>query len=188
MILKTKRCVLRPWRESDAEALYEYACDPRVGPIAGWPVHTDVENSRAIIRDVLSADETYAVVVRGDNADRPVGSVGLLLGASSHLSIPEGDAELGYWIGVPFWGQGLIPEVSRELMRHGFEELGLHTIWCGCFEGNEKSRRVQEKCGFYFHHINKDQLWPLTGEIRTEYITCITCAQWEGLCETNHPD
>ena len=54
MILKTKRLILRPWEESDAVDLYRYASDPEVGPIAGWPVHTSVENSLEIIRNVLS--------------------------------------------------------------------------------------------------------------------------------------
>lgn len=45
----------------DAESLYKYAKDPLVGPIAGWPVHTSVDNSKEIIKTVLSADETYAV-------------------------------------------------------------------------------------------------------------------------------
>lgn len=61
---ETQRLILRPWRESDAQALYEYAKDPQVGPAAGWPPHTSVENSRKIIRDVLSAPETYAVVLK----------------------------------------------------------------------------------------------------------------------------
>ncbi len=44
------------------KSLYEYAKDPRVGPIAGWPIHTSVEDSREIMKNVLSADETYAVI------------------------------------------------------------------------------------------------------------------------------
>ena len=58
MILRTRRLILRPWRESDAESLFEYARDQRIGPVAGWLPHTDVENSREIIRSVLSAPET----------------------------------------------------------------------------------------------------------------------------------
>lgn len=46
MELTTKRLILRKWQESDAKSLYEYAKDPRVGPIAGWPIHTSVEDSR----------------------------------------------------------------------------------------------------------------------------------------------
>lgn len=64
MILETKRLILRPWEESDAENLFKYASHPDVGPIAGWAVHTSVENSREIIRRVLSAPETYAVVLK----------------------------------------------------------------------------------------------------------------------------
>lgn len=48
-IIQTERLILRPWCEADAESLYEYAKDERVGPAAGWPVHTSVENSREII-------------------------------------------------------------------------------------------------------------------------------------------
>ena len=50
MILETERLILRPWNEGDAESLYKYAKDPEVGPVAGWPVHTSVENSREIIK------------------------------------------------------------------------------------------------------------------------------------------
>lgn len=57
MTIETKRLVLRPWRETDAESLYEYAKDPAVGPAAGWSVHTSVENSREVIKNVLSDDE-----------------------------------------------------------------------------------------------------------------------------------
>ena len=53
MELFTERLILRPWNKSDAENLYEYAKDDRVGPIAGWPVHTSVENSREIIKSAL---------------------------------------------------------------------------------------------------------------------------------------
>ena len=49
MIMETKRLILRPWKENDAESLYQYAKDPAVGPIAGWPVHTSIDNSRELI-------------------------------------------------------------------------------------------------------------------------------------------
>ena len=99
-------------------------------------------------------------------------------GAASNLRLPENEAELGYWIGVPFWGLGMIPEASRELVRHGFEELKFKKIWCGYFEGNTKSKRVQEKCGYTFQRIEKDIPWTLMNDIRTEYITCITREEW----------
>lgn len=176
MVLTTGRLLLRPWRESDAESLYEYAKDPEVGPIAGWPVHTSVEDSREIIREVLSAEETYAVCLKENG--KPIGSIGLMVGAASNLKLPDREGEIGYWIGVPFWGQGLIPEAVKELLRHGFEDLKLEKIWCGYFEGNIKSKRVQEKCGFVYHHTNEDIYWKLMDDIRTEHITCMSREDW----------
>lgn len=52
--METERLILRPWEEADAEDLYEYARDPEVGPIAGWPVHKSVEDSLEVIRNVLA--------------------------------------------------------------------------------------------------------------------------------------
>ena len=177
MILDTERLILRPWEDSDAESLYEYARDDRVGPIAGWPVHTSVENSREIIRTVLSVPETYAVCLKEDN--KAIGSVGLKIGKKSILDLPDAEGEIGYWIGVPFWGQGLIPEAVREIIRHAFEDLGFETLWCGYFDGNEKSRRAQEKCGFTYHHTNKDVYLALTNDIRTAHVTRLTKEEWE---------
>lgn len=177
MELYTDRLILRPWLESDAEDLYLYAKDPMVGPAAGWPVHTSVANSRDIIREVLSAEETYAVCLKGDN--RAIGSIGLVIGESSNLNLPDSEGEIGYWIGVPYWGQGFITEAAKELLRHGFKYFQLERIWCGYFDGNLKSKRVSEKCGFVFHHTNKDIYWALTDDIRTEHLSCLTREDWE---------
>ncbi|MDE6864885.1 MAG: GNAT family N-acetyltransferase, partial [Alistipes sp.] len=106
-MLETERLILRAWEESDAAALYRYASDPAVGPIAGWPPHTSVEHSREIIRTVFAAPETYAVVQKATG--EPVGSCGIMFGNSLHSAEMQADeAEIGYWIGVPYWGQGLI--------------------------------------------------------------------------------
>lgn len=182
MELTTERLILRPWRNEDAPALYFYAKDPDVGPAAGWPVHTGVEDSRRIIRDVLSAEETYAVVPRETSPSEkasPVGSVGIMIGKRSSLGIENDEGEIGYWIGVPFWGRGLIPEAVRELMRHGFEDLLLKTLWCAYYDGNEKSRRVQEKCGFRYHHTEKDVPCPLINKVQTDHVTRITREEWD---------
>lgn len=63
-MITTDRLILRTWQESDADALYRYAKDPAVGPIAGWNPHQSVEESREIIRTVFAAPETYAVCLR----------------------------------------------------------------------------------------------------------------------------
>ena len=179
MILETERLILRPWEETDAEDLYKYASHPEVGPIAGWAIHTSVDNSRQIICDVLSAPETYAVVLK--EVDHPVGSIGLMLGKASNIGIPDTEGEIGYWIGVPYWGQGLIPEAVREIMRYGFNDLKLEKIWCGYFDGNTKSKRVQEKCGFHYHPSAENVPCALPDVLRTEHITCLTREDWQAM-------
>ena len=99
MILQTKRLILRPWCEEDAEDLYRYASDPEVGPPAGWQPPTSGENSREIIHAVLSAPETYAVCLKEDG--KPIGSIGF---HRADLAELDDEYELGYWIGKPFWG------------------------------------------------------------------------------------
>ncbi|MDR2889809.1 MAG: GNAT family N-acetyltransferase [Lachnospiraceae bacterium] len=169
MEFKTERLILRPWKESDAESLYKYASDPAVGPIAGWPVHTSVENSREIIKNVLSAPEIYAVCLKEDNI--AIGSIGLIAPMQSHTTIAEDEVEIGFWLGVPFWGQGYIPEAVDTIRRHAFERLGYRAMWCGYYEGNEKSRRCQEKCGFIYHHTETDKPCVLMGDVRTVHFT-----------------
>ncbi len=176
-IIETERLTLRPWEESDAESLYEYAKNPNVGPIAGWPVHTSVENSRQVIKDVLSKEYTYAITLK--KQDKAIGCIGLMLGKNSNFNLPDGEAEIGYWIGEPYWGNGYVPEATAELMKFGFEKLKLHKLWCGYFDGNYKSKRVQEKCGFRYHHTNKDVKLEMMNDTKTEHINCISYDEWK---------
>ena len=174
MILETERLILRPWKESDAEDCYKFAKDPRVGPAAGWPAHTGVENSRQIIRDVLMVPETYAIVLK--ETGFTVGSIGL---HRNDLASKDDEAELGYWIGVPYWGRGLVPEAARELLRHAFEDLKLARVWCGYYDGNEKSKRVQEKLGFRYQWTSENVPVPQMGETRKGHVNLLTKEDWK---------
>lgn len=126
--LETSRLILRPWCDSDAQALYRWARDPEVGPSAGWAPHTSVENSREIIRTVLSEEGTFAVLLKGGDGG-PIGSVGVF-----PTAIPVGK--------------------------------------------NEKSRRVQEKCGFRHVCDTPPSPWP-DGTERPGVCQAITRQEWE---------
>lgn len=177
MILKTDRLILRPWTEADAESLYQYASDPRVGPSAGWEPHTSVEYSREIIRTVLSQPGNLAVEIKG--VPGPVGAVGLIRENGHNPHMQPQEAEVGYWLGVPFWGSGYIPEAVEALLFLAFEHLGMTAMWCGYFDGNERSRRCQEKCGFRYHHTCPEVFVEKLGATRTEHFTRLTRAEWE---------
>ena len=175
-MIETERLILRPWDEEDAQALYTYASDPEVGPPAGWPPHESVESSRQIITQVLRAAETYAVCLK---TGEPVGSIGLKLKGSTDMTDREDECELGYWIGKPYWGQGLIPEAARALLRHAFEDLSMNAVWCGYYEGNEKSKKVQTKLGFVYQYTTEDLDVALMGERRTGHTNLMTKERWQ---------
>lgn len=172
--METERLILRPWLESDAEECFRYAKDPEVGPPAGWAVHSDVEYTRNIIRDVLSAPETYAIVLK--ETGLPVGSVGLHM--KTDIAVKENECELGYWIGRPYWGRGLVPEAAREMLRHAFEDLKFEKVWCAYYDGNVKSKRVQEKCGFKYQWTTEKVDVPQLHDTRKGHVNCLTKEEW----------
>ncbi|SDA46241.1 Protein N-acetyltransferase, RimJ/RimL family [Methanobrevibacter millerae] len=146
MILKSERLILRPWKESDAEALYELAKNPKIGPVAGWPPHKSVEESLNIINTVFSKRETYAIV----KDSHPIGCVGLLFGDDANHEWGEGSAELGYWIGEEYWGKGYAFEASQALIKKAFSELNVKRIFASYRIENTQSKRVLEKLGFEY--------------------------------------
>ena len=173
--IESERLLLRSWADDDAPALYALACDPEVGPAAGWPAHTSEAESLQTIRDVLSAPDTYAVCLRsvgpaGEPAGTLVGAIALKDAASSTFATGAGERELGYWVGRPFWGRGYAPEAARALIDFTRRALDVSTIWLGYYAGNRKSARVQNKLGFRYVRTDRDVEVPLLGEVRDEVV------------------
>lgn len=176
-MLKTERLILRRWEDSDAESLFEYASDPDVGPIAGWPPHQSIEESRDVIKNVFSGKEAYAICLQTD--DRAIGAIELKLNGHTDLTERDDECELGYWLGKPFWGQGIMPEAVKEILRHAFEKIGMTKVWAGYYEGNLKSKRVQEKSGFRYQWKSEGVDVPLMHEKRTGHVSSMTKDQWQ---------
>lgn len=177
MIHQTERLLLRPWTEADAPALFRLASDPLVGPATGWKPHRDEAESLKTIRDILSAPETYAVLLR--ETGEIIGDISLMIGPENSSLAKDGEAELGFWLGSGCWGHGYIPEAARALIRYAFTACGVHTIWGGYFEGNEKSRRAQEKCGLRYVQTLPERLWAPLGVNVTEHVCRLTRGEWE---------
>ena len=165
--LHTTRLLLRPWKTTDAEALYTQAHNPIIGKMCGWLPHKSVEESREIIEVVLSKPHSFAICLANNI---PIGSIGLLLQGESNLPISESEAEIGYWLGEDFWGKGYVTEATLRVIQYAFEELHLTQLWAGAYEENIASQRVLEKCGFRYHHTLEDLLFPLIGERHTSLI------------------
>ncbi len=166
--LETERLILRPWNVKDAEKCYEYCRDPEIGPVAGFPMHTSIANSTAVILTVLIREDNFAIVLK--ESGELVGSIGLTK-ESKQFEIKEDEAEIGYWLGKPFWGRGLMPEAVREIMRYAKEELGLTLLYCCYYNDNEKSHRVMQKCGFKDVRTLENVYVEAMNEYRTLHIT-----------------
>ena len=143
-MIETDRLILRPWLDSDAEALFRYASDPDVGPRAGWPPHKDIEESRRVIRDIFTNDRTWAVTLR-ENGE-VIGCMGYFIHGESNIPIGEEDAEIGYWIAKPYWNRGIATEALRAMIDYCFNVKGFLTLWSDFFIDNPASGRVMEKC------------------------------------------
>ena len=143
MTLTTDRTVLRPFREEDAAALYAFSRLHEVADAAGWPPHKSVEDSLRVIRTVFASPHIFAVTDR---------ETGVLLGSAGFTGRTRGgfgpDDEMGYSLDPRWWGRGIMTEVCRCLIHYGCEEMNLSAIWCTHYDGNDRSRRVMEKCGF----------------------------------------
>lgn len=180
-MLQTERLILRKWTEEDADSLYLYASDPDVGPIAGWPPHRSKEESLSVIRSVFCGAECYAVCEKGGG--KAIGAIELKLKGATDMTDRDDECELGYWLGKPYWGKGYIHEAATELLSHAFRELGMRAVWCGYYDGNEKSKRVQKKLGFVYHHTSENVPVPLLNEVRTGHTNVLTKERWQEWCE-----
>ena len=143
MELSTRRLRLTPWTEADAAALFELAGNPNVGPRAGWKPHESPEESRDVIREILIPAGAFKILSL--ETGRLLGCIALE--ADRHR---EGikSRELGYWMGEPYWGQGMMTEAAEALLAYGFCELELEIVSVCTGPSNVQSRRVIEKLGF----------------------------------------
>jgi RimJ/RimL family protein N-acetyltransferase len=151
--LRTPRLLLRSLRESDFDSLVTLANDYDIAAMTLRLPHPytrgDAEQFLEACSDsVRSGHAVFAIEFDGQFA----GCIGL------HPNLDHRRAELGYWIGKPFWGKGIATEAAREVVRWGFEEQRFNRIYAGCFSGNAASMRVLEKLGFKFEGISRENV------------------------------
>jgi [ribosomal protein S5]-alanine N-acetyltransferase len=155
-VLETERLILRPFTEDDADRV-TLLCGDRAIASTTLNIAHPYERRMAVewIRThgpSFSAEisVTYAVVRREDNL--LVGAMGL------GLQRPHGRAELGYWIGVPYWGQGYATEAARRVVQYAFEDLGLHKVYATHLARNPASGRVMRKIGMQQEGVQRQHV------------------------------
>jgi RimJ/RimL family protein N-acetyltransferase len=140
LVLETERLTLRAPRLEDAKAIAQLANDRRIAENTTRIPHPyRMADAQAFVERVDRDGGELAFLITLD--DEPIGACGL-----ARLDGPAPD--LGYWIGVPYWGNGYATEAARAVIDHAFTALGQQALQAGARVTNPASRRVLEKCGF----------------------------------------
>lgn len=194
-IIESERMLLRPWRIDDmaeAGALFTYASDPQIGLLCGWPPHTSVEGSMNDIRNILAAENSWAITIK-DNGGEPAGSISLRPVGRYIIDPVKADAglqkrygkflgsnalEVGYWIGRPFWGKGYMPEALNAVLCYAFDALHKDAVWGAHYVENLRSGRVMAKCGMRNVGETRGRYFPLIDESHDENFRIITSDDW----------
>ena len=148
-VIETERLILRAFKQTDLESFYEYASVEGVGEMAGWKHHESIDESRKIMDSFINNDKVFAICLKENN--KVIGTVGIekygLEDALTEFKNYRG-RELGYVLSKDYWGKGLMPEAVNAVIEYLFNELDYDFLLCGYYNFNERSKRVQTKCGF----------------------------------------
>ena len=150
--LETARLKLRPYAEADIAELLPLIGTREVAATTLRIAHPYTEQDA---KDFLKLAEEpgrlwLAATLRSDG--RQIGGIGL------RIDEQHQHAELGYWLGTPYWGQGYVTEAAREMLRYGFEDLKLHRIFASHFKHNPASGRILVKLGMRHEGCQREHL------------------------------
>ena len=136
--MKTKRLILRPLEAGDAKRIAALA---GVWEVASMTGRIPYPYSEAAAQQWVKGFAAGEVVFGIEHA-------GELIGVCGFTPDGAGGAELGYWIGKPYWGHGFATEAASAAMRYGFTKCGVKRFVCSHFSDNAASARVIGKLGF----------------------------------------
>ena len=150
--LETARLRIRPYSDADIPELLPLVGAPEVAATTLRIAHPYTEqDARDFFALAKEPDKLWlAVTLRADG--RQIGGIGL------RIERQHQHAELGYWLGVAYWDHGYATEAAREMLRYGFEDLGLHRIFATHFKRNPASGRVLKKLGMHYEGCQREHL------------------------------
>lgn len=150
--LETTRLRIRPYTEADIPELLPLIGTREVAATTLRIAHPyTADDAKAFLALAQQPDKLWlAVTLRSDG--RQIGGIGL------RIDEQHRHAELGYWLGVPYWGQGYATEAATEMLRYGFKDLGMHRIFASHFSHNPASGRVLRKLGMQYEGCQRAHL------------------------------
>jgi len=176
MVLTGSTCSVRPWRAGDAGSLVKYANNPNIARNLRdrFPHPYTLRDAKAFIHSTTSTRPhvSFAIVVDGEAG----GGIGISAGSD----VERFSAEIGYWLGEPFWGRGIASEAVRLVSAYAFDTCGLLRLYALPFAENRQSIRVLEKAGYTQEAILRSSAVK-DGAIRDQALYALVNPQWRQL-------
>ena len=138
--------ILRRWAGEDASALVKYASNKKIAANLrdGFPYPYTMNDAWAFLQAMISADEAKSFCRAIDIGGESVGSIGIFFKDNVYRK----SAEIGYWLGEPFWGNGITTAAIRLMCGEAFERRDIVRIYAEPYAHNAASRRALTKAGF----------------------------------------
>jgi RimJ/RimL family protein N-acetyltransferase len=169
LVLKTRRLKLRLPVGDDAEPITALINDRRVADnMATVPHPYTLKDAQAAIASASGKPQFVITLTEG----RVIGGCG--------LAVREEHPELGYWIGVPYWGSGYATEAARALIDFAFTDLDCTELLAGARVSNPASRRVLEKCGFQWTGVRLQRIMAINSSAPSDRFR-LDRGLWESL-------
>jgi [ribosomal protein S5]-alanine N-acetyltransferase len=135
---------LRPWKEEDLPTLVELANNPKIARFMTdqFPHPYTRLNAKSFIDFAGSHLPLHIFAI--EQSGKCIGSIGI----HPQQDIMRRNAELGYWLGEPYWGRGITTQAIRQMVQYGFANFDIDRIFARPFGTNIASQKVLEKAGF----------------------------------------
>ena len=158
--METPRLLLRHWNPMDLEDFLSFAADPEVMLASGaTPAVTPAQGETAF-RRALWDSGCYAIVLK--ETGRAIGKIKF---QKDIRRFQVNALSIGYELAKPYWGNGYMPEALRAMIQCAFERKNLDVLAIGHFAGNDRSRRVIEKCGFQYEGVIRRAFGRCDGQV-----------------------
>ncbi len=148
----TGRLVLRRFTQEDAQAMYgNWASDPEVTKFLTWPTYTSVDTAHWILDSWVreyEKDDCYQWAIEYEG--QPIGSI-----SAVHINEKVASVEIGYCIGRPWWGRGIMTEALRAVIAYFFDEVGANRVTARHDPNNPASGAVMRKSGMTYEGTHR---------------------------------
>lgn len=119
------------------------------------------EETRKVIKEWWGKEPYWFVIIKDKK----------IIGCISLTELDNNNLELGYWMGKPYRNNGFMKQSIKYMLNYAYSTLNVENVWCGWFENNTRSEKIQKDCGFRLHHIVDNVKISCFHENRREFIS-----------------